>query len=125
MISTTTPSLFNKDLEKENAGIIAKLEYRAKDIFPTNKYFVIFEAFNSTPEDLLTTQPQLSKAAPGGANCYCRSDSWCGSQVGSDLAVCLWNDAGSSCATTNGGCGFMDWFNCRGICCLGSNCAGN
>lgn len=93
-------------------------------MFSLKDYFLIFECFNSAPSDLNNNYPTMSIAPPpGDGNCYCRSNSWCGSATGSDLAVCLWNDEGSSCSTTSGGCGILNLLNCRGVCCVGGNCA--
>lgn len=123
VINNIAPGIFQDNTKDNYAGKMAELEYRAKAAFPIKDYFLIFEMYSSHIEDLKADEIIGSVAAPPAAgDCYCRSNSWCGSATGSDLAMCLWNDEGSSCTSTSSGCGLIGWSACRGVCCLGANC---
>lgn len=123
VITAINPNIFIETNRSVYTGIMAKLEYNAKRVFSLKEYFVIFENYNSSVSDVEEPVSELYDDPPGG-NCYCRSNSWCGSATGSDLAMCLWNDEGSSCVTTSSGCGLLGWSPCRGVCCIGVNCSG-
>lgn len=125
VFSFIQPAIFRPENKAAVTGQLAMHEYKAKAAFPLKDYFLIFEMFTSGVESLEINDPETPISTLPINDCYCRSNSWCGSATGSDLAMCLWNNEGSSCNTTNSGCGMIGWSECRGVCCVGSNCYPN
>jgi hypothetical protein len=113
-IAFLTPSIFLKSNSEKLTGELAELEFKARRTFSTRNYYIIFELWDSSPDQI--DKEISSLPAPGDlGGCYCRSDGWCHLYTGSDLAGCLWN----ICTPSSGGCGLFGWHDCKGRCNVG------
>ena len=104
-----SPKLYAFKTKNNFLGILAEINYKAKELFSGEKYAAIFLSIGKKD---ITAKPLVVTPPP---TCTCLSNIYCEFIYGAGR-TCFLNETAKVCTATTSGCGIFGTSACTGVC---------